>query len=83
MVEAQAAGCPVIAFGQGGALEIVQDGQTGILFQEQTADQLVEAILRNEAQINQFSPWVIAENAQRFNKGRFLEEFSLFVESKI
>lgn len=43
-VEAQAAGCPVIAFGEGGALETVIDGQTGVFFAEQTADSLCAAI---------------------------------------
>jgi hypothetical protein len=41
MVEAQAAGCPVIAYGQGGALEIIQEGQTGLLFHKPTVDQVV------------------------------------------
>jgi glycosyltransferase involved in cell wall biosynthesis len=31
-VEAQAAGCPVIALGEGGVLETVVDGMTGVLF---------------------------------------------------
>ncbi|MBL7017122.1 MAG: glycosyltransferase [Kiritimatiellales bacterium] len=43
-VEAQAAGCPVIAFGQGGALETVIDGKTGVFFNEQTADSLCAAV---------------------------------------
>ena len=43
-VEAQAAGTPVIAFGQGGALETVKDGETGLFFNEQTEDCLCRAI---------------------------------------
>ena len=43
-VEAQAAGCPVIAFGQGGALETVVDGETGLFFHEPTADSLCNAV---------------------------------------
>jgi len=43
-VEALAAGAPVIAFGKGGALDIVQDGESGILFDEQTTESVVEAI---------------------------------------
>jgi glycosyltransferase involved in cell wall biosynthesis len=39
--EAQAAGCPVIACGQGGALEIVTDGKTGVFF----AEQIIAALL--------------------------------------
>jgi glycosyltransferase involved in cell wall biosynthesis len=47
-VEAQACGCPVIAFGAGGSTEIVQDGINGILFTEQHADDIVRAIRRFE-----------------------------------
>jgi glycosyltransferase involved in cell wall biosynthesis len=43
-VEAQAAGCPVIAYGQGGALETVIDGKTGLFFTEQTVDSLCAAV---------------------------------------
>lgn len=34
-VEALAAGAPVIGFGKGGTLDIVQDGESGVLFSEQ------------------------------------------------
>ena len=43
-VEAQAAGTPVIAFGKGGALETVKDGETGLFFREQTVESLCAAI---------------------------------------
>jgi glycosyltransferase involved in cell wall biosynthesis len=82
MVEAQAAGCPVIAFGQGGALEIVQDGKTGIFFQVQSSEHLVEAVQRFEARRYNFSVQAISENAQRFNKRRFHIEFLDFVMEK-
>ena len=47
-VEAQACGCPVIAFGAGGSSETVQDGINGILFAEQHADDIVRAVRRFE-----------------------------------
>jgi glycosyltransferase involved in cell wall biosynthesis len=81
MVEAQAAGCPVIAYGQGGALEIIKEGQTGLFFSEPTSSQLVEAILRNESNTRNYSSQHISENAQCFNKARFLDEFSAFVKN--
>jgi glycosyltransferase involved in cell wall biosynthesis len=47
-VEAQACGCPVIAFRGGGSLETVQDGLNGIFFAEQNADHLICAIRKFE-----------------------------------
>lgn len=49
-VEAQAAGTPVIAFGEGGALETVRDGQTGLFFHEQSVESLCAAIETFEGQ---------------------------------
>ena len=47
-VESMAAGTPVICYGSGGALETVIDGQTGILFREQTSNSLINAINKFE-----------------------------------
>ena len=43
-VEALATGCPVIAYGAGGALDYIQPGKNGLLFDSQTVDSLVRAI---------------------------------------
>ena len=48
-VEAQGCGCPVIAFGTGGASDTVQDGTNGIVFAEQDAGDLVSAVHRFES----------------------------------
>jgi glycosyltransferase involved in cell wall biosynthesis len=74
MVEAQAAGCPVIAYARGGATEIVRDGETGLLFHEQTAESMIEAVLRS--QNKNLSSKAAHKNAARFSRGRFREEFS-------
>ena len=71
-VEAQAAGTPVIAYGQGGALETVVDGKTGLFFKEQTVESLCNAI--EEFEGRQFAAADCIENAQKFNKARFLNE---------
>lgn len=78
MVEAQAAGCPVIAYGKGGAAEIVRDGETGLLFHEQTAQGLVEAVRRFEGM--EFKSEAARRNAARFSRGRFEREFSAYFE---
>lgn len=82
MVEAQAAGCPVIAFGQGGACETIVEGETGLFFEEQTAGSLMRAVQQLEERHACFHPEVSIQNAQRFNKPRFLYEFKQFVEMK-
>ncbi len=68
-VEALAAGTPVIAYAKGGALDIVQDGETGVLFKHQTVDDLIEAIKHFETL--EFSPATLHRKAKRFDKGFF------------
>ena len=45
-VEAQACGRPVVAYGRGGALETVVDGETGVLFSDMTIESLGAALER-------------------------------------
>jgi glycosyltransferase involved in cell wall biosynthesis len=78
IVEAQAAGCPVIAYGSGGALETVQDGVSGLLFREQTDLSLIEAVQSFDRVRNSFHATEITKRAQRFNKARFVDEFREF-----
>ena len=74
-VEALAAGTPVIAYKKGGALDIVQDGETGIFFEEQTVEGLVEAMQRFEVLVaknpNLFLPATLHRKAKRFDKSLF------------
>jgi glycosyltransferase involved in cell wall biosynthesis len=79
-VEAQACGTPVIAFGKGGVLETICDGKTGLLFKEQTAQSLKEAILFFETL--KFNPKEIREHALQFSKERFEREIKAFVDEK-
>ena len=65
-------GCPVIAYGVGGATESVVDGQTGVWFERQTADCVAEAMERC-ARIS-FDPAVMHRHAERFSRPRFLRE---------
>ena len=68
-VESLAAGTPVIAYAKGGALDIVQDGETGVLFNEQTVESLVAAIKRFETL--SFLPATLHRKAKRFDKSLF------------
>jgi glycosyltransferase involved in cell wall biosynthesis len=80
-VEAQACGIPVIAYGKGGVLETVVEGETGFFFEEQNETALIEAINAFERSAL-LDPEVIRQNAERFNKARFLREMKSFVEEK-
>ena len=81
-LEAQACGTPVIAFGKGGVLETVIDGQTGLLFEEQTQESLVAAVERFEKSEIHLDPQVLRRHAERFSKKRFKHEITRFVELK-
>lgn len=76
-VEAQAAGCPVIAYGKGGVTETIvgwpASGSTGILFDSQTSDALVGAVNLFEAHADEFDPKACRANAERFGSERFRE----------
>ena len=80
MAEAQAAGCPVIGYASGAAREIMVEGETGLLFQHQTADSIAGAVERFEQTAATFKPEKAVENAQRFGKERFQEQFAQMVE---
>ncbi len=79
-VEAMASGRPVIAYGRGGALETVIDGETGLFFDEQSADALVAALDRFERAEHQFDPARIAAHARNFGEERFRAEFGAVVD---
>lgn len=68
-VESLAAGTPVIAYAKGGALDIVQDGETGILFERQSVESLVAAMKRFEEY--SFLPATLHRKSKRFTKGLF------------
>ena len=71
-VEAMASGRPVIAYGAGGATETVVDNETGILFDDQSLQSLIDAVERFETMW--FSADRLREHAKQFGKERFKTE---------
>ncbi|MGI9014347.1 MAG: glycosyltransferase [Phycisphaerales bacterium] len=69
-VEAQACGCPVIAYAGGGALDTVTD-QTGVWFASQDVDALQDAVARFEREGRDSEACVA--HAVRFSEYRFDE----------
>ena len=76
-VEAQAAGRPVVAFGAGGALDTVIDGETGVHFREQTVESVVAAVRRLESL--SFDAERIAAHARRFDTSVFRRQIAALV----
>ncbi|MEP2639972.1 glycosyltransferase [Roseobacter sp.] len=71
-VEIMASGRPVIGYGRGGLMDTVVDGQTGVLFQTQTVDALIDAVERFEADLAQnVAPEDLVRHAARFSKQAF------------
>ena len=80
-VEALAAGCPVIAFAEGGALDYIEPGKNGLLFDEQTVASLAQAI-RDFDKLH-FSPDTVKKSAARFDKKYFIEKIQETVKDAI
>jgi glycosyltransferase involved in cell wall biosynthesis len=76
-VEVAAAGRPTIAFRGGGAMETVVEDVTGIFFDVQTTEALVDAIERFEKR--EWSSSVIRRHAEGFSAEVFRERFTKFL----
>jgi glycosyltransferase involved in cell wall biosynthesis len=83
MVEAQACGTPVIAFGRGGVTDIIDaDGgtPTGVLFDRQEVGAVLDALSRFDRLGNTITAEACRANALRFSRARFRSEIRNFVE---
>ncbi len=82
-LEASASGRPVIAFRAGGALETVVDGETGLFFDAQTPEAIIEAVDRFEATMSRFDPARIRRHAEGFRTDRFKAEMRAVIEDRL
>ncbi len=79
-LEAMAAGCPVIAYKKGGALETVLEKKTGIFFDEQNAVSLKAGIEKFEKM--EFDPFSIRVHAEKFDRKVFENKMLEFIAKK-
>lgn len=82
-VEAMAHGTPVIGLGQGGALETVVDGKTGVLFDKPEIEELVGAIGKFNKYYNRYNPYNCYTQAKKFWKERFKKQLMDFVSAHL
>jgi glycosyltransferase involved in cell wall biosynthesis len=85
-VEAMACGTPVIAYGRGGAAETVAGleapAPTGVLFAEQTATGVADAVRTFEENAQRITPQACRARAEQFSAARFRAQFQDFVTRK-
>ena len=86
-VEAQACGTPVIAYGKGGALETVRGldkgNSTGIFFEAQTVDSIVQAVERFEQEEYKITAENCRKNAEKFGIIGFKRSFKKYIDNRM
>lgn len=80
-IEAMSCGTPVIALNKGGTAETVDEGFTGIHFENQTINDIVKAV--NKLESENFNYKYISKSSIKYSEERFKKEFSDFINSKI
>jgi glycosyltransferase involved in cell wall biosynthesis len=82
-IEANAAGCPVIAFRKGGVLDTVKENVTGLFFDEQSPASLIEAMEKFEASESGFKDRsVFNAQVERFSREAFKERVLRIIEER-
>lgn len=77
-VEALAAGTPVIAYKDGGALDYIKGGKNGLLFKEQNVNSLSEALKKSNSL--QFNNTSISRSVTKFSTNKFSKNFKMFLD---
>lgn len=81
-LEAMASGKPVIAYKAGGALDTIVDMETGVFFEEQTAESLSQAVEKFIEFKKSFNPSKISSHAQNFDTKNFQKKLINFINEK-
>jgi len=82
-IEAQSAGCPVIAYRRGGAVDTVKEGVTGVFFDEQTPDSLIKAMEYFEANRDRFNDRELFNmHVHRFSREAFKERIQRVITER-
>lgn len=80
-LEANACGRPIIAYFGGGALDTIIAEQTGLYFEEQSINSLVNTINRFDQY--DWDPQYIRQHAEQFSEHVFIERMQSIIESSL
>ncbi|HCU70847.1 MAG TPA: glycosyltransferase family 4 protein [Candidatus Moranbacteria bacterium] len=79
-MEALASGKPIVAFRGGDVVEHVEEGKTGIFFDNQSVNDIIQAI--NKLDGLKHDPHYCREKAQKFDKKIFKEKIKNYIENE-
>ncbi|MFA7319696.1 MAG: glycosyltransferase, partial [Parcubacteria group bacterium] len=79
-IEAMAAGTPLIAYRGGDIPEHLQEGKTGIFFEEQTPESIIAAVKEFDA--SQYDPEYIRSTVLEFDKSVFKAKIKDYIEKE-
>jgi glycosyltransferase involved in cell wall biosynthesis len=83
-IEANAAGCPVIAFRKGGVLDTVKENVTGLFFDEQSPFSLIKAMDRFESLEGNFkNREAFSAQVRQFSREAFKERISRIIAERL
>lgn len=80
LLEAQACGTPVIAYGRGGALETVVENKTGLFFDQQSVESMKETV--TEFETRTWDAHTCRKHSEKFSATHFRDSFQNFVEGE-
>lgn len=82
-LEAMASGRPVIAYNKGGAVETVIENKTGVFFNKQRPDSVIESIRDFNLKEGQFNPTDSRDRSSKFSIEVFSSELKSNIDSLI
>lgn len=82
-VEANSAGCPVLAYKKGGAIDSIKENVTGLFFEEQTVESVIECIEKFESMESQFANReAFTAHVQHFSTNQFIQKMKTLIAEK-
>jgi glycosyltransferase involved in cell wall biosynthesis len=82
-VEANSAGCPVLAYRKGGACDSILENKTGLFFDQQTPEAIIscmEAFEQREADFANRQTYT--KHVQQFSKEEFIRKISVIIKER-
>lgn len=82
-VEANSAGCPVLAYRKGGACDSILENKTGLFFDQQTPEAIISCMDEFENREADFSDRsAYSKHVQKFSKEEFINKIQKIVEER-